>query len=198
MKYLIYISILFVFFGCSEEKAVEKNYIVKADGSIVYKSEGIELTLLKEGERGNVKNFEGVSFVFKDVSALDYLSRAGKNPSSEDRKELANESVFMLELVGHKPSGSIFENAGMELSEDDATKYLIGEIEKDFVLIQNEKRFKPLGVQYDGKIGNGQKIRVAFFMEGVNLNLPYTIEYYDRLFGKGLVKLSRKKTDLIS
>jgi hypothetical protein len=198
VKYLVHISILFIFFGCTEEKTTEKNYIVKDDGSIVYKSEGIELTLLKEGERGNVKNFEGVSFVFKDVSALDYLSRTGNSPSAEDRKELANESVFMLELVGHKPSGSIFENAGMNISEDDATKYLIGEIEKDFVIIQKDKRFKPLGVQYDGKIGNGQKIRVAFFMEGVNLNLPYTIEYYDRLFGKGLVKLTRKKTDLIS
>lgn len=199
MKYIFYISVLFSLFACSEEKTtVDKNYIIKADGSKVYKSEGIELTLLEEGEQGNVKNFDGVSFVFKDVSSLDYLSRTGNLPSAEDRKELADESVFMLELVGHKPSGSIFENAGMAVSEDEATKYLIGEIEKDFVIVQKGKRIKPLGVQYDGIVGTGQKIRVTFFMEGVNLNLPYTIEYYDRLFGKGLVKLTRKKTDLIS
>ncbi len=184
--------------GCSEDNVIEKNYILKADGTKVYKSEGVELTLLKEDEQGSVKNFESVSFVFKDVSALDYLSRIGNPPSEEDRLDLEKESVFMLELVGHKPSGSVFENSGMNLSEEEATKYLIGEIEKDFVIVQKDKKFKPLGVQYDGFIGTGQKIRVAFFMEGVNLNLPYTIEYYDRLFGKGLVKLTRKKTDIIS
>lgn len=200
MKYGFHISILIllVLVGCSEETTIEKNYILKSDGSKVYRTEGIELTLLKKDEQGNVKNFEGVSFVFKDIGALDYLSRTGNIPSAEDRMDLANESVFMLELVGHKPSGSIFENAGMTHTEDDATQYLIGEIEKDFTIIQNGKSFKSQGVQYDGKIGSDQKIRVAFFMKGVDLKLPYTIEYYDRLFGKGLVKLTRKKTDLIS
>ncbi len=197
MKHLFYIVTIF-FMSCSEEKTKETNYIVKSDGSIVYKSEGIELTLLEEGERGNVKNFEGVSFVVKDVSALDYLQRTQRNVSSADREELKRESVFMLELVGHKPSGSIFGNNEIQMSEEDATKYLVGEVESDFVVIQNEKRFKPNGVQYDGRIGTGQKIRVTFFMEGVNLKLPYTIEYYDRLFGKGLVKLTKKKTNLIS
>ena len=198
MKYAFYIFTLIVLSSCSEDKTIEKNYILKPDGSKVYKSEGIELTLLEKDEQGNVKNFEGVSFVFKDVSAFDYLSRTGRTPSDEDREDLEKESVFMLELVGHKPSGNIFENAGMDVSEEEATKYLIGEVVQDFVIIQNEKHFKPQGVQYDGVIGTGQKIRVAFFMEGVNLNLPYTIEYYDRLFGKGLVKLTRKKTDVTS
>jgi len=199
MKSFWYILALFAVVGCSSEESqtTDKNYIIKPDGTKVYKSEGVELTLLEKNEQGNVKNFESVSFVFKDVSALNYLTRSGNTPTPEDRKELQNESVFMLELVGHKPSGSLFENSEMSLSQNEATKYLIGAIEKDFTIIQNKKRFKPQGVQYDGVIGTGQKIRVAFFMNGVDLNSKYTIEYYDRLFGKGLMKLTRKKTNII-
>lgn len=177
---------------------MDKNYILKSDGSKVYRSEGVELTLLEKGEQGNVINFEGVSFVFKDISSLNYLKRIGKYPSTEDELQLAKESVHMLELVGHRPSGSIFENSGIKHNQADAIKYLVGDIEKDFVIVQNERRIRPLGVQYDGVIGTGQKIRVVFFMEGIDLSRPYTIEYYDRLFGKGLIKLSKNKTDLTS
>ena len=200
MKLLAYIFVFFGLFSCSgdKEEALDKNYILKPDGSKVYRSEGVELTLLEKGEQGNVINFEGVSFVFKDISSLNYLKRIGKYPSREDELQLAKESVHMLELVGHKPSGSIFENSGIKRNQADAIKYLVGDIEKDFVIVQNEKRIKPLGVQYDGVIGTGQKIRVAFFMEGIDLSHPYTIEYYDRLFGKGLIKLSKNKTDLTS
>lgn len=199
MRYIFLIVCLGFLASCAQDDSSEdKNYIVKPDGSIVYKTEGVELTLLEEGESGNVRNFDGVSFVFKDVSALNYLERIGQFPSSEDQKSLMNESVFMIEHVGHKFSGSIFENAGMVMDEQEATQYLIGDIENDFVVVQNNKRFTPEGVQYDGKIGGDQKIRSVFFLKGVNLSQPYTIEYYDRLFGKGLVKLTRKKNDVIS
>jgi hypothetical protein len=197
VKLFINILILITLCACSEDQVAEKNYIIKPDGTKVYRTEGVELTLLEKDEQGNVKNFEGVSFVFKDVSALDYLDRVGEVPSSQDKIALADESVFMLEFVGHKFSGSIFENSEMAKPESEATQYLIGEIEKDFTIVQGGKRCVAQGVQYDGKIGSDQKIRVAFFLKGVDLALPYTIEYYDRLFGKGLVKLTKKKTDLI-
>lgn len=199
MRHIFFIVCLGFLASCAQDDPSEdKDYIVKSDGSIVYKTEGLELTLLEEGESGNVRNFDGVSFVFKDVSAVNYLERIGQFPSSEDQKSLMNESVFMIEHVGHKPSGSIFENAGMVMDEQEATQYLIGDIEIDFVVVQNNTRYTPEGVQYDGKIGGDQKIRSVFFLKGVDLSQPYTIEYYDRLFGKGLIKLTRKKNDVIS
>lgn len=191
---LLYNIILLVVLltACSETDDSKKNYLIKPDGTKVYKTEGVELTLLEKDELGNVKNFEDMSFVFKSVSSLDYLERSGEKVDDSDRKSLENESVFMIEFVGHKLSGSIFDQGENSLSEQDATKYLIGEIENDFVVIQNKKRIKPLGVQYDGKIGNSQKIRVTFLMEGVNLKKDHTIEYNDRLFGKGKVRLKQE------
>jgi hypothetical protein len=198
-RFWIFALLALALSACGNEIVeAEKNYIVKPDGTIVYKSEGIELTLLEKGESGNVKNFDGVSMVFKEVKALDYLKRTGDKVSEADKKDLLRESVFMLEFVGHKTSGSLFENDEILLSEDDATKYLIGDIANDFVVVQKGKKFNAQGVQYDGKIGAGQKIRVTFFLVGVDLNSPYNIEYTDRLFGKGKIKMTKTKNDLTS
>ena len=192
MRFFICISLITVLLSCSSKER-DKSYTYKKDGSRTSLNGGSELESgqLMNQKAANRKEFGNLTFGFNEVTAINYVERTGNHISAEDKKELEDESVFMLEIETKEQSIDILTVAEISMNEDDATQYLIGKVLDDFSIQQDGIKILPEGVQYDGKIGSGDKIRLVFFVQGVNLGKEYTIEYYDRLFGKGLVKMKK-------
>lgn len=197
MRQFIYIaSICFTLYSCGEKDSNNGVNAFKEDRINAQSSDfGLEQFEVKAS---NQKTIGGISFGFSSLLANDYLSRIGKKVSADDEESLKKESVFMLVIATKSATKDILESEELTLDLDEATQYLIGKVTEDFVVLQHNKRIKPEGVQYDGKIGSGDKLRLTFFFKEVNLSETFTIEYYDRLFGKGLIKMKNTNNELIS
>lgn len=197
MRILIYISILlFTAQSCSDNDSMDYSSEFKEDKRM-QKGEDVPLEKF-EIATTSTKTFGKLSFGFSSVSATNYLSRIGKSVKLEDAESLKKESVFMLVIGNKDATKDILESEQLTMDSQDAVQYLIGKVTEDFVVIQKDKRITPEGVQYDGKIGSGEKIRLTFFFKEINLEEPFTIEYYDRLFGKGIIKMKNTNNELIS
>jgi hypothetical protein len=133
------------------------------------------------------KTTNGITYRFHAISALDYLDRKGVNPEKEDLAHLREESVILLEMS--EEVHDIFESKKLQLSQDDLVMYLCDGIKEDFTIVQEGEVIKPNAVQYEGKIGSGDRIRATFFIKGINESLPIQIQYYDKIFGNGFVKI---------
>lgn len=189
---LLLISITAILVSCSSG---DNDPIVKEDVLAGMHSDDIALSSEPSpiGEPA-AKNLNGVHFVFKEIDALSYLERSGSQVAEADKKDLSDESVFMLEYQlsdGKSPK----ESPSIQLSPDQMTQYFMGNIIDDFSVSQGKQSFKANGVQYDGEIGN--KLRVVFFFKGVDIMEKFEINYHDRLFGRGSMKLI-KTNEIIS
>lgn len=182
--------------SCSE-KTESMNYSedignLKEDilgASILEHEQGIDVQTIK---------IKGIEYHYSMVSALDFVQRSGNTVASEDLEDLEKESVVIFEFTTDKATQSAFESAEMKLEKDDAIQYLMSGISNDFVIKQDGTEFKPAGCNYEGQIGEQNKIRVMFFMNGLDKNDPFTIEYYDQLFGKGLMKFTNSNQQILS
>lgn len=180
--------------GCSTDP-VKKDYTFKPDE---LKSEGENSVLLisegesQIGEPLTLKKSE-LSYVFNEVPALDYLRRKGEHVSKDDLEDLKGESVFMLEIKEKDRYKKITDSPFLKLSKDELGQYMVGKIVDDFRILQGGKTFKPNGSSYQNTIGN--KIRVSFYMKDVDLSKEFKIEYNDRVFGAGLMRIKKYRTN---
>lgn len=197
-KALFYISFLVfttVCFQSCKETPTSGSYVIKPDGTKEWVEEGgVTFDQVQTETSSNIETLGKISFGFKEVSAVEYLERKGEVIAKSDLSELEKESVFMLEFNADVKQGKdFFDVQDLSMNQSSAVQYMIGEISNDFKVIQGENTFLPNGVQYEGKIGTTNKIRVTFFFGDVNLDQPYTIEYNDRLFSKGLIQMNKNE-----
>ncbi len=188
------VVLILLIWGCSTD-SVNKDYTFKPDE---LKSEGENpVLLISEGESQigeplTLKKSE-LSYVFNEVPALDYLRRKGEHISKGDLEDLKRESVFMLEIKEKDRYKKITDSPFLKLSKDELGQYMVGKIVDDFRILQGGKTFKPNGASYQNTIAN--KIRVSFYMKDVDLSKEFKIEYNDRVFGAGLMRMKKYRTN---
>lgn len=199
MKGLNYILILcsLLLLGCKDDILSSENHQYKEDiGTNADNSQNLSsiysISSIKH------KEIDGIDFSMNGISALDYIKRLGQKIADEDLDALKEESVFIVEFTNDDQYKNIFNSEKMLLDKDKAVQYLIGELQNDFKVKQEGVIVSINGLNYEGQIGTQNKIRVIFYAKGVDLNKPYTVEYYDRLFGKGLIKFKRTVNEIIS
>lgn len=134
------------------------------------------------------KTQQGVRYRVRVVSALEFIARRSRSVAAEDRKELSESTVLLLDFELNDENKNIWESTQLKLSKDDAQNYLIGEIVNDLYISQNNKDIYPAGVNFEGSTGAANQIRVVFFLDNIALNKPMTVSLYDKLFGAGLMK----------
>ena len=192
---ILTISIL-VLFSCKENK--EQLSYQEDTGTIQGQPFGEASLEHATAKDIRTKRIEGVEYHYSLVDALDFVRRSGKTVAKEDMEELEKESVVIFEFTTDKATQSAFDSAEMKLGKDDAIQYLMSGISNDFVIKQDGSEYKPAGCNYEGQIGEQNKIRVMFFMNGLDKNTSFTIEYYDQLFGKGLMKFTNSNQQILS
>jgi len=197
MKGLQYLLVVLVLSACSEYIDSESS----SSGSMIneFNAEGEKITSSQLAVANSDEVIlSGISYKVNGLSAFNYLQRKGEHIQSADLGELKKESVFMLEFESSKSTQNLFESEEMEMSKDDAVQYLVGDVLEDFTIKQNGKEFIPTGAFYEGQLGGQNRIRITFFAKGINLKQDYQIVYYDRLFGKGIVKIKKNAQEIIS
>lgn len=201
VHYLLHLIIGTSLFACSESHL--------SDGTSVkeYKKEissdkaktDSHITLLKSTDvQQNTELINGVEYHIHYVSAWDYLERKRVVIDEADFDKLDDESVFMVEFSLEKSYSDILKSEKMELNPDEAIQYLIGDISNDFSVYQEGTLFKPNGVNYEGKTGPENRLRVAFYMKGIDLTKNFTVKYYDHLFGNGMIRFKNESNNILS
>lgn len=195
-KLLILATSILVLFSCSE-KQEELSYQVDKGTN---QSQALGEILLEHeiAEDIRTKKIEGVEYHYSVVNALDFIRRSGGHVDKEDIEGLEKESVVIFEFKTEKATQNAFESKEMKLGKDDAIQYLMSGISTDIVIKQNGKEFKPSGCNYEGQIGEQNELRFMFFINGLNTDNPFTIEYYDQLFGNGLMKFTNSNQQILS
>ncbi len=195
-KLLILSALILTITSCSEERE-NLNYQedVGLSQSEVYGEALLEHEIIEDSR---TKKIADIEYHYSMVNALDFVQRSGNSVAEEDIAGLEKESVVIFEFRTDKETESAFDSNSLKMSKDDAIQYLMSGISDDFVVKQNGTEFKPAGCNYEGQIGERNKLRVMFFMNGLEKNDPFTIEYYDQLFGKGLMKFTNSNQQILS
>jgi hypothetical protein len=139
-------------------------------------------------ESGNVRERGGVVYTANLLPAIDFVERSGDVIDAADRDDLATEQVLMLECALKKTHKDFWDSDKLLMSREDGMNYLVGQVAADIMIQQHGKTFIPNGVNFEGRSGAMNKIRLQLFFSGLKLNQPLKILYYDRLTGTGLVK----------
>lgn len=148
-------------------------------------------TAIGEKPESNVfesKEIDGIHYSFSVIEALEYLKIKGEVVAKEDVESLSTEQVVLMEMSLSDKNKDIWESKKLLLSEEDAMNYLTGVIASDLTIEQGGKEFTSNGVNYSGKIGARNTIKIQFFFKGLEKSKPMKAVYYDRLFGAGIVK----------
>ncbi len=197
MKYLLFIS-FFITVSCSEKKVEDHSFYGKDEGAEVLSDE-TDLLTYKENRKSSLSmKIQDIRYSISTINGLDYIQRTGNKIADNDKSLLEKESVLMLEFLSENSLKNIFESENLQFGKDDAIKYLIGDILNDLTINQSGKEIKPHSLNYEGQIGAMNLLRVTFYTQGLDLSSPFQIEYYDRFFGKGIIKFKSNKNTLIS
>lgn len=140
---------------------------------------------------------DDIRYTTRAVSALDYLSHIGESPLENDHEALKSESVFIMELSTNNGK-SIKKSKELTLNDDELMKYLIGDIIKDFTVTQNEETYFANGTGFENSFGSDDKIRIMFYMKGIDLSKEYKVIFYDKILGKGMIRFSYMNSHLLS
>lgn len=140
-------------------------------------------------ERKVAETHNDVRYKIDLLSAKDFIERKGERVAKSDVQKLKKESVLILEMHVNDRVKSALESSKMVMSKEDAVSYLMSGIIKDVTIGQKKETFKPYEVLYDGHLTGANKLRVFLFFQDVDLNKTSKIQFYDRLFGAGLINL---------
>lgn len=186
MRIYIYILILFFALGCQGKKSTSERFFLednfsKKDNSLGFSNEA------KFPRNRAFKEFSDMLFSFTTISGLEFLQHTGR-ANEVDEKSLREESVLILDFQLKQLTHNILAHSSM--NQDDLVKYFIGSIKGDVSFKQNSKTLFPNGVHYEGKVGAEYKVKVYFFIRGLDLSSPYELIYNDKAFDKGQIQLT--------
>jgi hypothetical protein len=140
----------------------------------------------------NSEQIQGISYSIKALSGLEFIERKGESPDPEDIAFLEEETVLLFEFEENEIGKKIFDSEQLTFDKDEAIKYLSGKIIGDIEIEQGEEKLIPDAALYEGISSSDSKIRVVLFFTELDKNKEFTLQYYDRLFGAGLIKLINK------
>jgi hypothetical protein len=194
MKYL-FLFVLIVY-SCSDEK-------VKLIQASSERDEKKQQMIILNGKPilqhdDTKKEVSGIVYQCTMISALDYLKRKGEKPDKIDLVQLEKETVFIYEISIQNQTKKIMDSPRIEMNDDDLMKYLAGTVSNDFEVEQDGKTYISNGALYEGTVGNGNTLRIYFFLKGLDLNRKMMIRYYDRIFGSGFIKITKNASNNLS
>lgn len=181
--------------SCSSDK-IDINAEQSVDAQIagnVEKQTGSEAESESLDYLSKVEDIEGVQYSITAMSGLEFIEGKGEVVEASDIDALKKESVIFLEFTNNDPNKKLMEDENFTMQKDDAITYLASGIVADINIEQNEKMIQPNGVLYEKSVSGDHKIRVALFFTDVQMSEEFSFQYYDRLFGAGIVKLINKK-----
>jgi hypothetical protein len=185
MRTLPLITLLFLLGNCSEEASVA---VGKNPTRNLASARQQDMPEKADAKGSKTKKIDNIHYRVNILSARDFITRSGDHVRAEDEKELANEQVVLLEIALDNELKKIWEDPAVQMSQEDAMNYLVGGIATDFTIEQNGKTFSANGVNFEGRSGAVNKVKVQFFFAGINSEKPMKVLFYDRLTGAGLIK----------
>lgn len=187
MKFIFFILILFLIYGCNENTSEMDTVILPDDYAVSNSDSSIKfLNEAKFPRNTGTKEFSDMLLNFNVISAQMFLEHTGR--AGDDIEELQDESVLILDYQLKNVSKDVLNYSSM--SSDDLVQYFIGTIKNDISFKQSSETIFPSGVHYEGKVGSEHKVKVYFFVNGLDLDTPYEIIYNDKVFDKGQIKLA--------
>jgi hypothetical protein len=179
---------LLILFSCTE--AAKKGAVPDGKNAVEsFATESFQHTG-KVGEPTNFREKElgGIHYTVRVMGALELLEHKGQAVAPEDKADLAKETVVLLEIGAPELQKDIWQHPQLQLSEEDAANYLIGDIVSDLTIEQNGHNYSASGSNFEGKNGAKNALRAQIYFAGADSKQPLKVVYYDRLFGAGLVK----------
>jgi hypothetical protein len=153
---------------------------------------------LSSNEKSLSKIVSGINYSCHVISALEFLERKQEQIDETDLKELKKESILIFDFSIPSEMKSIFDSPRNTMNKDDLIQYLAGNIVNDLEVEQNGKNFIPTGALYEGIVGKGNSLRVFFYIKDLNINDKMIIRFYDRMFGSGIIKLTKNSSNNIT
>ena len=126
------------------------------------------------------------------ISAVDFIKLRGEVPAQEDLAQLAKEHVVILEVEDAKATTGIYSSKRLLLSKEDLSSYMMAGITNDLIVIQGDETYLAHSTLFDKDIGTtagGNTLRVFLFFNDLDDSKPFDIQFNDRLFGTGSIKL---------
>lgn len=192
IKHIAFIVILFLF-SCESKKISQSTEVeFKEDIGLQHTTE-MSGDLVK-GKSEKVIN--GIHFRLDVLSAMDYLQHKETFVDTADRLALEKESVVLLKISLDNDLKKLFEDNRITMNKDQAVQYLMAGIQKDILIEQSDREVLVNGMSYEGQIGTADNVKIVFFVSGLNKKENYTVSYYDRLFGKGIIKYKSNTKDV--
>lgn len=179
------ITLLFLLGNCSDEASVA---VGKNQTRVLASSQKQGMPEKADVKGSKTKKIDNINYRVDIVSALDFVTRSGDHVRAEDEKELANEQVVLLEIALDNELKKIWDDPAVKMTQEDAMNYLVDGIAADFSIEQNGKTISANGVNFEGRSGAVNKVKVQFFFAGVHPEKPMKVLFYDRLTGAGLIK----------
>lgn len=171
-------------FSCSKNSETE---------NAVQKQKNINSTFIREGSFMRAeKQINQLKITSTCINALDFLRRKKQRIDSIDIIELKKETVLILELESNNKYKSIFSEKEMKFDQNGFVEYAMSKICEDIYLSQKGKTILPNSSLYENSRTKINSIKLFFYFKDVNLEENYQLTFYDRIFGKGLIKLSFK------
>ncbi len=182
------VIIIFLFFLISCE---EKQPIKTIEKHKLEQREALKYTLDNSKITGTIKKINNYQYSVNLISAYDYIRIKHESIEPGDISELKQEKILLLEIDDLK-NRKILDEKKIRISKDEMTKYLIGSITNDISLVTKNKNIYPLNVNFETAHGAENKLKFVFFFDSkINSKIDH-VEFYDRFFGSGLIRLKIK------
>lgn len=181
MKQLVYIvALVGLSVGCGKSEIDEIS-----SGKYMTPDENMEADLktsFSKQEAVTKKMVDSVQYNFRIVSMTEFTGVNNHETSQ------SNEHVLILSIkdLKNNRSNNVLKNALMDQAE--LSKYMLGQVCSDIELHQHGDTLIPNGVLYEGQTGDPNSLRAYLFIENYKPNKNTTVQFYDRIFGNGIVK----------
>ena len=138
------------------------------------------------------EKIKGIQYSISSMNGLQFVERKGERVSPADIEDLKKETVVFLEFEHNEAGKDLLDLDALKMNKDDAIKYLSGAIASDISIENGDSPIVPNGIMYEGTSSGSKKVRVILFFSGCENQKEIEIQYNDRLFGAGLIKLITK------
>lgn len=187
--YLFYFLLLL---SCSDKKETISQKLMYQEGFAESRTEN---PAFAQGNRNSVAIHKIGKYIYraKFLSALEFLEKKREKIAAEDREDLVREGVLILEIQTPEQTKDFFEDPGCLMDKETAYSYLSGEISGDITIIQGQEEITPVGSGFERSPEGPNHLRVLFFLGKMDLSLPFSVRYNDRLTGQGMIKFQLNK-----
>jgi hypothetical protein len=182
---LIFVLALMVMYGCEKSSQVHSS-IENSDTGI--KESGLSEVIEDYGKLNTIKKMvDNISYTFRIVSTAEFIGFQNE----ETRK--SNEHVLIVSIVDLRSKNEIDKLKNILMDNDELSTYLVGPVCSDIEITQSNKTLALNGSLFEGLDTQNGVVRFYVFLENYNPSKEAVIQFYDKVFGNGMMKRSLTK-----